>query len=230
MPVDEHLYPVNLVLAGRRCVVVGGGAVAARKVRGLLAAGALVHVVAPEIGDEIRQLAAPAPPTTAAPPPAHVTLAERPYATSDLDGAWLVVTATDRPEVNARVRADADAVHLWCNAADDPASCSFTLPAISRQGPVTVAVSTSGYSPALAVWIRDAVGARLDELIGSEQATAALATLLAEARAALQASGRSTEGVDWRPAFETGMLDAIRAGDLTRARRHLEDCLSSSQD
>lgn len=208
MPVDDHLYPVNLVLSGRRCLVVGGGSVAARKVRGLLAAGATVHVVAPEVCAPIRYLG--------------VSFDERPYQAGDLDGAWLVVAATGRPEVNAAVRADADAAHLWLNAADDPSSCSFTLPAVARQGPVMVAVSTSGRSPALASWVKEQVAG----MIGPEFAT--LASLLGEARAELQAAGRSTEEVDWRPAIDSDMLDAIRAGDLARARKRLEACLSSS--
>lgn len=212
MPVDADLYPVSLVLAGRRCVVVGGGAVAARKVEGLLAAGALVHVVATELSAPLR--------THQSHP--HVTATERPYAEGDLAGAWLVVAATGDPAVNARVRADADAAHLWCNAADDPASCSFLLPAVTRQGPVTVAVSTAGHSPALAKWVKEQVGA----MLGPEVAT--LATLLADARAELRAAGRSTEEVDWRPAFESDILDAIRAGDFARARERLEACLSSS--
>lgn len=213
MPVDEHLYPVNLVLTGRRCLVVGGGSVAARKVKGLLAAGAVVHVVAPELSAEIRALAERE---------RRVTFDERPYQQADLDGAWLVVAATGNPEVNAQVRADADAAHLWLNAADDPASCSFTLPAVTRQGPVMVAVSTSGQSPALASWLKGQVEA----MIGPEFAT--LASLLGQARAELRAAGRSTEDVDWRPAFDSDMLEAIRSGDLVRARKRLQACLSSS--
>ncbi|MBO0693867.1 MAG: bifunctional precorrin-2 dehydrogenase/sirohydrochlorin ferrochelatase [Acidimicrobiaceae bacterium] len=208
MPVDDHLYPVNLILTGRRCVVVGGGSVAARKVRGLLAAGAAVHVVAPAISQEIREL--------------PLTFDERPYETRDLEGAWLVVAATGIPEVNASVRADADAAHVWLNAADDPSSCSVTLPAVTRQGPVMVTVSTSGRSPALASWVKG----QIETMLGPEFAT--LATLLGEARAELQAAGRSTEEVDWRPAFESDILDAIRAGDFARARKRLEACLLSS--
>jgi precorrin-2 dehydrogenase / sirohydrochlorin ferrochelatase len=216
MPVDDQLYPVNLVLRGRRCLVVGGGTVAARKVSGLVAAGAVVHVVAPWICDAIRALAA----TTTS----SVSFEEREYHPGDVDGAWLVVTATDSSAVNAAVRADADVAHIWVNAADDPPSCSFTLPAVVRQGPVMVTVSTSGQSPALAAWIKG----RLQDEIGPEFAT--LAYLLGQARAELQAAGRSTEDVDWRPALNSDMLDEIRSGDLARARKRLEACLSSSLD
>jgi precorrin-2 dehydrogenase / sirohydrochlorin ferrochelatase len=251
MPVDDHLYPVNLVLRGRRCLVVGGGTVAAHKVSGLVAAGAAVHVVAPWICDAIRALAAdgdqtavaPDPtttdPTTTDPDPSttgagsttsgagrttNVSFEEREYRPGDVDGAWLVVSATGSSAVNAAVRADAEVAHIWVNAADDPPSCSVTLPAVVRQGPVMVTVSTSGQSPALAAWMKG----RLQDEIGPEFAT--LAYLLGQARAELQAAGHSTEDVDWRPALNSDMLDEIRSGDLARARKRLEACLSSSLD
>ena len=207
MPVPDPLYPVNLVLAGRRCVVVGGGSVAARKVRGLLAAGADVAVVAPTVGDEVRALG--------------VAVTERPYRSGDLDGAWLAIAATDDPTVNRQVHADGDAARVWVNAADDPPACSFTLPAVVRQGPVMVAVSTAGHSPALATWIRGQVSAQLGPEI------AGLAELLSEAREALKAEGRSTEDIDWRPALDSDMLELIRTGQTALARERLQACLSS---
>ncbi len=205
MPVPEALYPVGLIVAGRRCVVVGGGAVAARKVASLFEAGARVVVVAPEICDDIRRL--------------DVELVERPYRRDDLEGAWLVVSATDRVEVNRAVSADAEEARVWANAADDPVACAFTLPAVLRRGPVTVAVATGGHSPALAGWLRDRVG----ELLGPE--VGQLAELLSEARASIQASGRSTEGLDWRRALDSDMLDLVRSGQLALARERLEACL-----
>lgn len=208
MPIDAPLYPVNLVVAGRRCVVVGGGAVGARKAEGLRDAGADVTVVATEVGPAVRALG--------------VTWHQRPYRRGDLDGAWLAVTATGDPEVNRAVRADADASGVWVNAADDPAACSFILPAVVRQGPLTVTISTSGYSPALATWLKAHVAAEL----GPEWAV--LASLLAEARDQLKAEGRSTEGVDWRPVLDWSMLELIKAGDTARARERLQACLLSS--
>jgi siroheme synthase-like protein len=208
MPVDEVLYPVNLVVAGRRCLVVGGGAVAARKAAGLLAAGADVTVVAPSIDEGIAGLG--------------VTCHQRAYRRDDLDGMWLVVAATDDRGLNAAVRADGDAAHVWVNAADDPQACSFTLPAVVRQGPVMVTVSTSGYSPALAAWLREHVAAEL----GPE--VAVLAQWLSEARVALQAEGRSTEDIDWRQALDWDMLELIKSGNTARARERLQACLSSS--
>ena len=210
MPVDDPLYPVNLVLTDRSCLVVGGGTVAARKVEGLLAAGAAVTVVSPAIVEEVR--AQP------------VTLLERPYRSGDVEGRWLVITATDDPAVNRTVRDDGERAGVWVNAADDPASCSFTLPAIVREGPVMVTVSTSGYSPAMATWLKGHVAAEM----GPE--VAVLAGMLNEAREALHAAGRSTEGIDWRSALDWDMLDLIRTGRTARARERVDACLSSSLD
>lgn len=207
MPVPDVLYPVNLVVAGRRCVVVGGGSVAARKVQGLVTVGADVVVVAPAVGDAVRSQG--------------VTVIQRAYRTGDLDGAWLAIAATDDPDVNRQVHADGDAARVWVNAADDPPACSFTLPAVVRQGPVMVAVSTAGHSPALAGWIRGQVAAQLGPEI------ALLAEWLSEARESLKAEGRSTEDVDWRRALDSDMLELIRTGQTALARERLQACLSS---
>lgn len=206
MPVSDALYPVALVVAGKRCVVVGGGAVAARKTAGLVEAGADVTVVAPHIGDEIRAM--------------PVELVERPYRKGDLDLAWLVIVATDEPSVNQQVHADGRDARVWVNAADDPDACTFVLPAVVRRGPVTVAVSTGGHSPALAGWLREQIAAQLGPEI------AGLAELLSEARDELKAAGRSTEGVDWRRALDSDMLELIRTGRKAQARERLQACLS----
>ena len=208
MGLPDALYPVNLVVAGRRCVVVGGGAVAARKVDGLLAAGAEVVVVAPSIDPSIRSKG-------------DVEIVERPYRSGDLDGAWLAIAATDDRDVNRQVHHDGEASRVWVNAADEPSACSFTLPAVLRRGPVQIAVSTSGHSPALAAWIRNQIG----ETLGPE--IALLAEWLSEAREEMKASGRSTEDVDWRTALDSDMLELIRSGQVALARERLQACLSS---
>lgn len=149
-----------------------------------------------------------------------VELIERHYQAGDLDGAWLAIAATDDPQANRRVHADGQAARVWVNAADDPEACAFTLPAVLRRGPVSVAVSTGGHSPALAGWLRDQVAALLGPEIG------ALAGLMSEARDQLQAAGRSTEGLDWRSALDSDMLDLIRKGQMAQARERLQACLS----
>ena len=204
-------YPVNLVLDGRPCLVVGGGRVALRKVEGLLACGGRVTVVAPSIDAELRGLPG-------------VTLVERAWQPGDLDGMWLVIAATDDPAVNGAVYAEGERRGVWVNGADDPANCSFTLPSVVRRGDLQVTVSTGGRSPALATWLRR----RLEGEIGPEYAV--LLDLLATERDGLKAAGRSTEGLDWQSALDSDMLGLIRNGDLAHARERLQTCLSSSSD
>lgn len=209
MPVDGPLYPVNLIVRGRRCLVVGGGRVALGKVRGLLDAGALVTVVAPEVIDEIAELEG-------------VSVERRPYRRGEVAGYRLALTATGAPDVDAQVFEDGEVAGVWVNAADDPAHCSFTLPARARRGPLLVTVSTGGHSPALASWLRE----RFERELGPEYDT--LVQLLAEARAELAARGQPTENPGWKLALDSGMLELIREGDLAEAKERLQACLSSS--
>jgi siroheme synthase-like protein len=206
VPVDAPPYPVNLLVAGRRVLVVGGGSVAAEKARGLLAAGAVVHVVATEVRAEVRTL--------------EVTWEERPYEGGDVEGYRLAVACTDDASANQAVFDDGEAAGVWVNAADDPSRCSYTLPARFDQGRVLVTVSTAGHSPALAAWLRDQLAAQ----VGPEYE--ALLDLLAEARADLIAAGRPTLGADWRSALDSGMLDLVRAGRLDEARELLRASLA----
>jgi siroheme synthase-like protein len=186
-------------------LVVGGGRVAAEKARGLIAAGAEVHVVATSVGDEVRGMG--------------VTWEERPYERGEVGGYRLAVACTDDPAANQAVFDDGEAAGVWVNAADDPERCSYTLPARLDRGRVLVTVSTGGHSPALAAWLRD----RLAEQVGDEVDT--LAGLLAEARAELLADGRSSLGADWRTALDSGMLDLVRAGRIDEARELLRATL-----
>jgi siroheme synthase-like protein len=128
------VYPVFLKLAGRRVLLVGGGTVAAAKLDGLLAAGAQVTVVAPQIS--------PAP--------------------DDLDGAWWVVAAAP-PDVNRQVQAAAEPQHVFVNAVDDPAHATAYLGSIVRRDGVTMAISTNGRAPALAGLLREALDAWLPQ-------------------------------------------------------------------
>jgi siroheme synthase-like protein len=181
-------YPVMLDLEGVPVLLVGGGRVALRKAQGLAQAGALVTVVAPEVLAELAHLAA--------------QVRARPYATTDLDGHRLVVTSTDDATVNARVAADARAAGIWVNSADDPANCSFILPAVARRGPVVVAVGTDGASPALASHLRDRIAG---DILTAQVEVAA--TELARQRAELHAAGISTETVDWSDRVRTALGD-----------------------
>lgn len=170
-------FPVVVRLQGRRVLVVGGGVIALRKTEGLLASGATVRVVSPEFVEEFASLG--------------VERVQRRYEPSDLDGAWLVVAATNDPLVQQQIFDECEARGLFCNAVDDPDRCSFVLPAVERRGPVIVAVSTQGRSPTLAKHLRDRLAAALPDDVD------ALADRLAAERRALQQQGISTEDVEW---------------------------------
>jgi precorrin-2 dehydrogenase / sirohydrochlorin ferrochelatase len=210
MPVDQPLYPVNLVMAGRRCLVVGGGRVALTKVRGLADAGARVTVVAPDVVPEVVALAD--------------VVERRPYRAGEAASYRFVIAATGDPQVNQQVYDDGEAAGVWVNSADDPQRCSAILPARVRQGRLTLTVSTGGHSPAVAAWVRERLareyGPEYDQLVG----------LLSEAREEVRAQGLGTEHLDWKQALDSGILELIRAGRLEDAKERLRACLSSSSD
>lgn len=203
-------WPVNLLVAGRRVVVVGGGRIAARKAQPLVELGAEVVVVAPELGADMRAIADAG---------RLVEVRARPFTPADLDGAWLAVSATDDAAVNHDVFVAAEARRVWCNSADDPANCSFTLMATVRQADLVVAIGTGGRSPALATWLKRHVG----DQMGPEFAT--LLDLLSEAREEMRANGRSSEDADWQRAFSSGIVDLVRSGRVEDAKEVLRSCL-----
>jgi siroheme synthase-like protein len=144
---DKRYYMACLDLAGRDVLVVGAGRVALEKIEGLLDVCARVAVVAPDVSDPVEELARRG----------RVGLIRSRYRAADLDGRFLVVAATSSRVVNEKVYADADARGMLCNVVDVPDLCSFILPAVHRDDPIAVAVSTGGASPALAQRIRDDV-------------------------------------------------------------------------
>ena len=137
---EKTFYMACLDLGDRPCLVVGAGPIGLEKVEGLLAANARVHVVAKQAIDEIRDLAAEG----------AITLEERPYDPSDLEGHLLVVAATEDTALNVEIYEQAEARAMLVNVVDVPPLCNFILPAIVRSGPIAIAISTSGASPALA--------------------------------------------------------------------------------
>jgi siroheme synthase-like protein len=185
-------YPVFLDLAGVPVLVVGGGPVALRKIVGLTEADAVVTVIAPEVAEGIERIGALA------------AVERRPYARGDLAGFRLVITATSDAAVNAQVAADAREAGVFVNSADDPENCTFILPAIARRGPITVAVSTGGTSPALAGRLRDDI-ASAHLTAAAERAAADLGAQ----RAAIHAAGATTEAVDWSERIDA----ALAAGE-----------------
>lgn len=200
-------YPVNLRLDGRPVLLVGGGAVALEKLSELALAGAAVTVVAPEVRDDVAALAA--------------EVRRRPFEPGDTAGFRLVVVATGDLEVASQVFAEAEAAGTWVNSADDPARCTFTLPARLRRDDLLVTVSTGGASPAFATWLRDEIGAWL------EPAHLELLALLAAERRRMRAEGRPTAHPGWHEALRSGMLERLRDGDVPGAEELLRSCLSS---
>ena len=199
--VPSSFYPVSLDVTGRACLVVGGGRVAARKARTLLECGALVTVIAPSLAPEMEELAGRL----------HA-VERRAYATGDAPQFRLVVTATGRPDVDGAVHDDAEVAGVWVNSADDRAHSSFILPAVHRDGAVTVAVSTGGRSPAFASWLRDLLAAECGEHAG------ALAALIGEARERLRSTGRPSDSVDWAALLDGPLPELVRAGDWDNAQ------------
>lgn len=201
-----NLYPVSLDVTGRPCLVVGGGAVAARKARALLECGAAVTVIAPSLVDAMEVLA-----------PSLQCIERRPYRSGDAAGFRLVLTATGIPEVDDCVHDDAEAANIWVNSADDRANCSFILPAVHRDGVLTVAVSTGGTSPALAAWIRTFLADRYGEGMG------VLAELLGDARQRIVRAGFPTDAIDWRALLDGPLPGLIESGDIDAARALIDE-------
>ncbi len=138
------LYPVNLNITDKACLVIGGGNVALRKIRSLVRCNAKVTVISPDVMDEIRLLAENG----------EISLYQRGYASGDLAGAFLVFAATDNPEVQAAVNDEAAKHNILLNSANDPDRCDFQVPAKVRRGSMLMTVSTGGASPALSKLIR----------------------------------------------------------------------------
>lgn len=146
------LFPIFLKLTGRPCIVIGAGNLAESKIESLRSAHAAVTVIAPEARASIVQLAEAG----------EITWLQRPYATGDIvDGTFLVVTATDRSEVNRAVYLEATNKSIICNAVDDPPFCDFYFPSVVRRGDLQIAISTAGASPALAQRLRKEINAQL---------------------------------------------------------------------
>ncbi len=198
---DTPFYIACLKLSGRRCLVVGGGDIGLEKVEGLLACDATVMLVAPDAIEPLRQLAAEG----------SISWEQREYETADLDGTFMVIACTNDTDVNIRVFDDAERRAMLVNIVDVPPLCNFILPAIVRTGPLAIAISTAGASPALAKRMKREVS----ELFGEEYAR--LAIMLNDARG--WAKGTLPTYQD-RKAFFEGIvngepdpIELLRAGD-----------------
>lgn len=193
-----RFYPMMLDLRGKRCVVVGGGEVAARKVESLVECGAKVTVIAPAIDSSLKPLIDGGAAT-------HIA---RNYGAGDLQGAVLAIASTDNEAVNRSVYADANALGMPVNVVDVPDLCTFIVPAVVEQGDLTIAVSTSGKSPAMAKRIRK----EMEKHFGPEYGV--MLRLLGEVRQLAQAREKN---LDRRMKLLTtvvnsDLLDRLRGG------------------
>jgi precorrin-2 dehydrogenase/sirohydrochlorin ferrochelatase len=202
-------YPILVDLDRRLAVVVGGGRLAERRVRGLLAAGAVVRVVSPEAVVGLAELAASG----------ELAIESRRYRPGDLAGAALAVAATGDPEVNGRVAAEGREAGILVNRVDEPDQGGFTVPAVLRRGDLTVAVATSGRAPGLA----GAVRRRLEGDFGPEWAD--LVDLLAADRDSLPGAA---DLAAWRELLAPEVLDSVRRGEVAAIRERIRGCRSTS--
>jgi len=199
-------YPVVLRIFGRRCVVVGGGDVATRKVGALARDGADLVVIAPEVSSEIERLRETG----------GVQIERRPFLPADLDGAFLAIAATDSRLVNDGVAVEAQARGVLVNVADDPGACDFTVPAIVRRKDITVAISTGGRSPAFARYLRE----QLTDWLTDTRVM--LLEIMTELRRDMRSAGKTVDSATWRRAIaDDDVSQAIAAGDREGARRRL---------
>jgi len=198
-------YPLYLEMNRRRCLVVGGGAVAERKIASLLESGAEVTVISPDVTVVIARWSKNH----------SIQFHARRYQRGDVNGHELIFVATNDDAVNAQVHQDGKSQGIWVNAADDPEHCDFILPSVLRRGDLTVAVSSGGNSPALARTIRE-------DLEGYfTQEYEQLAGLAAEARVELQKRSLSAPFETWRRALSGDVRQLLMRGEVARAKSRL---------
>jgi siroheme synthase-like protein len=198
-------YPIFLDLTGRRCIVIGGGAVAERKVDGLLAAGAQITVVSPEISQGLRRLLLRQ----------SLKHLARKYESGDLEGFAMAFVATDDGAVNAAVFDEARSRDIWVNCTDDPSHCDFILPAVIRRGELSVAVSTGGSSPASARAVRE----ELEDFLTDDFVQ--LVQTASEVRRELRQRSIQASPEAWNRALDGDFRRLIHEGKASEAKRLL---------
>jgi len=208
-------YPIFLNLQGLPCVVIGTGRVAERKVRGLLEAGAYVAVIDSQ----------PAPKLVEMESQRLIRIERRAYRPGDLQGMFLAIVASGDPGLNHAIWEEARQRGVPVNVVNDLAHSSFVAPAICRQGNLTVAISTGGKSPALAVRVRDRIAA----LIGPEHAV--LLELLGELREEVTAliSDFAARKALWYRLIDSDVIEFVRRNDLLGARQRIAQLLQEAR-
>jgi siroheme synthase-like protein len=206
-------YPALLNISGKKCVVVGGGEVAFRKVKMLLECGGKVTVISPKPHPEMAKLSEEG----------AIHFVQKDYEAGDLKDAFLAVAGTNVNEINRRVADEAKKEGVLLNVVDDPEQSGYIVPSLFRRGDLTIAISTGGTSPALARKIR----AKLEQEIGGEYAS--LLSLIGEVRSLLKKKGYLVSPDAWQEAIDLDSLaELVRAGQRERAKadllKRLEAC------
>lgn len=211
---DNVYYPVSLNVKGRQCVVVGGGQVAYRKVVTLLECGALVTVISPEFCPELSSLATEG----------KIRIIVRDYREGDLKGVFVAIAATDDSGINRQVAIEARKESALANVVDDAGLSDFIAPSILRRGDISIAISTSGQSPALARKLRSVLESEFgEEYVG-------LARLIGEVRAQVMEEKVTVDAEGWQEALDLELLaQLLREGEAEKARNILLGNLRAKQ-
>lgn len=211
------MYPVCLNISGKLCVVIGGGRVAERKIKGILADSGSVRVVSPAITSILHDLASRK----------VIEWREKPYSVADLEGAFLVFAATNTPEVQGAILRDARAAGLLVNIADNPAACDFQVPASIRRGDLTLSVATQGKSPAVAAMVKR----RLEHDFGEEYARlTVLASLLRDRILAEDSLSHEEKKGLFQKILHDDMVDWLREHRWDKIQQHLQDVFGRPVD
>lgn len=204
-----HYYPVFLNLVGRRVVVIGGNKFALEKVQALVEAEACVTLIAPELIAPLQEFVMAN----------QISRLERGYADGDLEDAFLVISTLNDPETNERIFREANARNVPLNVVDDPPHCSFIAPSILRRGDLTLAISTSGKAPAVAVRLRQ----RLEREIGEEYARFLEIAGTLRAPLAQKYPDFETRKKLWYEVVDSDVLELLRVGDKKRAHERITE-------
>ena len=202
-------YPVYLNLAGKRCVIIGGGTIAQGKIAGLLQAGCQITVISPDATPGIRQAAHRG----------DITWLQRSYRAGDLEGAFIGVAATNVWHVNREIYEEAERLGVLLNVVDDPDLCSFIAPSIVKREPVTMAISTGGASPALARKLRETL-ANAEALEWAD-----LADVLAQARRVVKERRIAIDPERWQCCITRDLLEMVQERKSEEALKVLLDQL-----
>lgn len=205
------LYPIFLKLSGKKCLVIGGGNVAERKVHSLLKSGASVTVNSPDLTSSLQELAGQK----------KINAITSEFQEEFLEGCFLVIGSTDRPEINKRVADEAERRGILYNIVDDPAQCNFFVPSLVERGDLSIAISTNGKSPSLAKRLRQ----KLEKEFGEEYE--GFLKMMGELRERVVRSGLNLEerGRFFEALVDSDLLDLFRQGKGEEAERKAEEML-----